>query len=132
VRGLALLVNGLADEAVAALEKALRLSPRDPIRAEFQYRLAMAHFLGGRYEVSGDWGLTAADTNPDLPWPPIHAAAMQRLGRTVAARQAFAEFMVRHPDFEPGLIQQRLPGGNPRLAKARKQLLASLREIGMR
>lgn len=130
-RGLALLVNGLEDEAVVALEKALRLSPRDPIRAEFQYRLAMAHFLAGRYETATDWGLTAADTNPGLPWPPIHAAAMQRLGRTAAARQACAEFMVRHPDFEPGHIQQRLPGGNPRLAKARKQLLASLREIGM-
>jgi len=92
----------------------------------------MAHFLADRYELAGDWGLTAADTNPGLPWPPIHAAAMQRLGRTAEARQAFAEFQARQPDFEPDHILQRLPGGNPRLAEARKQLLASLREIGMR
>jgi tetratricopeptide (TPR) repeat protein len=131
-RGMALLVNGEADESVVALEKALRLSPRDPIRAEFQYRLAMAHFLAGRYELAGDWGLTAADTNPGLPWPPIHAAAMHRLGRTEAARQAFAEFSARHFDFEPDYIRQRLPDGNPRFAEGLERLAFSLREIGLR
>jgi TolB-like protein len=131
-RGLALLLNGHADEAVDALEKALRLSPRDPIRAEFQYRLAMAHFVAGRYELAGDWGLTAADTNPGLPWPPIHAAAMKRLGRTAEARQAFADFMARQHGFEPDHIVQRLPGDNPRFAEGRERLLTSLREIGMR
>ncbi|MBX9945984.1 MAG: tetratricopeptide repeat protein [Reyranella sp.] len=131
-RGLALLVNGHADEAVAALEKALRLSPRDPIRAEFQYRLAMAHFLAGRYEMAADWGLTAADTNPGLPWPPIHAAAMQRLGRTEAARQAFAEFMKRHPTFDYDHIRQRLPGDKPKAAEGRERLESSLRRIGSR
>lgn len=43
-RGYALLLSGHADEAIADLHHALRLSPRDPIRAEWQYRLAMAHF----------------------------------------------------------------------------------------
>lgn len=131
-RGYALLLNGRADEAVVALEKALRLSPRDPIRAELQYRLAMAHFIAGRYELAADWGFTAADTNPGLPWPPIHAAAMKRLGRTAASKRAFADFAARHPNFEPDHIHSRLLGGDPALAEAVERLVSSLREIGMR
>ena len=130
-RGYALLLNGEADEAVSALEKALRLSPRDPIRAEFQYRVAMGHFLAGRYEDAVEWGLTAADTNPRLPWPPIHAAAMQRMGRTDTARQALVDFNAQHPGFAPDHILQRLPGDNPRLMEGRERLVSSLKEIGL-
>ena len=53
--GRALTVNGRFDEAVPAIERALRLGPRDPFRAEWQYRLALAHFGAGRYELARDW-----------------------------------------------------------------------------
>jgi tetratricopeptide (TPR) repeat protein len=129
---MATLLNGQADEAVAALETALRLSPRDSIRAEWQYRLAMAHFCAGRCELAIDWGQTAADTNPNLPWPPVHAAAMQGLGQVDAARQAFSAHMARHPGFEAGHIVQRLPGGHPQFVEARERLVASLKAVGMR
>ena len=72
------------------MHHALRLSPRDPIRAEWQYRLAMAHFTAATYDLACDWSQTAADTNPNLLWPPIHAAAMQCLGQTAAARHPSA------------------------------------------
>ena len=130
--GYALLLNGQPDRAVTALEKALRLSPRDPMRAEWQYRLAMGHFAATRYELARDWGQTAATTNPGLPWPPVHAAAMMRLGQIDAARRAFAEHMARHPNFEAVQIAQRLPGNNAHLVEARERLVASLREAGMR
>ena len=69
-RGYALLLNGRAGDAITDLRHALRLSPRDPIRAEWQYRLAMAHFTAASYELARDWVQTAADTNPNLLWPP--------------------------------------------------------------
>ena len=131
-RAYALLLSGNADEAIADLHHALHLSPRDPIRAEWQYRLAMAHFTAATYDLACDWSQTATDTNPNLLWPPIHAAAMQCLGQTAAARQSFGEHMTRHPRFEAGNIILRLPGEHPQLVEARERLVTSLKLLGMR
>lgn len=130
--GFALLLHGRADEAVAALERALRLAPREPIRAEWQYRLAMAHFVAERYELACDWAQTAALTNPNLPWPPVHAAAMHRLGHAEEARRMFSDFLARHPAFTSLHVAERLPGDEPRLAAARERLIGSLKAIGLR
>ena len=130
--GGALSFNGRFDEAVLALERALRLGPRDPFRAEMQYRLAMAHFAAGRYELAREWSQTAATTNSALPWPPIHAAAQHRLGKIDAAQQAFDDHMRRHPAFVASQIKPRLPSDEPAFAEARERLVASLRALGMR
>ena len=130
--GAALLFNGRFDEAILALERALRLGPRDPFRAEWQYRLALAHFGAGRYELAHDWSQTAAATNSALMWPPIHAAALQRLGKLDAAQQAFDEHMRRHPGFASGHVKLRMPFDDPAFAAARDRLIASLRQLGMR
>ena len=87
--GAALFFNDRPDEAVVALERALRMSPREPQRAEWQYRLSIAHYMAGRYAHARDWGQTAQRTNPGLTWPPIHAAALVELGDRAAAQQVF-------------------------------------------
>ncbi|HEY6133442.1 MAG TPA: tetratricopeptide repeat protein [Rubrivivax sp.] len=130
--GAALMFNGHFDEAVRAFERALRLSPRDTFRAEWQYRLSMAHFSAGRYELARDWAQTAATTNPGLRWPPIHAAALWRLGQTDAARQVLAEYEARHGLFLSAQVRPRLPGDNPRFAPARDRLIAALGQAGVR
>lgn len=130
--GGALNFNGRFDEAVLALERALRLGPRDPFRSEMQYRLALAHFGAGRYTLAGEWSQTAATTNSALPWPPIHAAALHRLGKIEAAQQAFDEHMRRHPAFAASQIKPRLPSDEPAFAEARERLVTSLRALGMR
>lgn len=129
--GYALILNGQADEAVAALEQALRLSPRDPLLADWQYRLAFAHYLAGRLELADDWSRTAALSNPLLSWPPIHAAAMWELQQAGAAREAWQEHVGRHPQFDAGQVERRLPAGDERLLAARARLIASLRTLGM-
>lgn len=131
-RGFALLLHGRADEAVAALERALRLAPREPTLAEWQYRLAMAHFVVERYELACDWGQTAALSNPSLPWPPVHAAAMQRLGHEEEARRMFNDFLARHPAFTALQVEERLAGDESRFAEARERLLSSLKALGLR
>jgi len=131
-RGLALILNGLPDESLAWLHDALRFSPRDSMRAEWQYRIALAHFMAGRYELACEWGHTAAISNPGLPWPPVHAAAMQRMGRNEAARIALRECLARHPAFESADIVRRLPGGDVRFLEGRGRLIDSLREMGLR
>jgi adenylate cyclase len=130
--GAALLFNERFDEAVTALERALRLGPRDPFRAEWQYRLALAHFGAGRYALARDWSQTAAHTNPALVWPPIHAAALLRLGHREAAQRAFDEHMRRHPDYVEGKVQARVPSAGPPYAEMQSRLIESLRELGMR
>ena len=130
--GGALLFNGRFDDAVPAIERALRLGPRDPFRAEWQYRLALAHWAAGRYALARDWSRAAAHTTPTLVWPPIHAAAMHRLGRTTEARQALAEHIDRHPGYTAAQVVTRVPGDDPALVEMRERLVASLRELGLR
>mgnify|MGYP003478064039 CR=1 FL=1 len=120
------------DEAVVALERALPVSPREPQRAEWQYRLSLAHYIAGRNAQARDWGQTAQRTNPGLTWPPIHAAALHRLGKIDAAQQAFDEHMRRHPAFVASQIKPRLPSDEPAFAEARERLVASLLALGMR
>jgi TolB-like protein len=130
-RGLALILNGSPDEALPWLQDALRFSPRDTMRAEWQYRIALAHFIVGRYELACEWGHTAAISNPGLSWPPVHAAAMQRMGQNELARNALREHLARHPAFETAHIVRRLPGGDARFLEGRGQLIDSLRELGL-
>ena len=130
--GAALIVNGRFDEAVPVIERALRLGPRDPFRFEWQYRLATAHFGARRYELAREWSETAANTNPAAIYPPLHAAALYRLGQMEEAQRAFDEFMQRHPEFRAGHVRVRLPGTDPAHVEMRERLLASLRALGMR
>lgn len=129
--GVALILNTRFDDAVQPLERALRLSPRDPFRAEWQYRLALAHFGAGRYELARQWSQAAADLNPKLVWPPIHAAALHRLGESEAAQRAWDEHLQRHPGFGPRQILARMPGDLPAYVEMRERLLQSLRALGM-
>lgn len=130
--GSALMFNGHFDEAVRAQERALRLSPRDPFRAEWQYRLAMAHFAAGRYALARDWAQTAATTNPGLRWPPVHAAALWQLGQGEDARQVLGEHEARHGRFDAAQARPRLPGIEPRWVAARELLIGSLSEASGR
>ncbi|MEP7281199.1 MAG: winged helix-turn-helix domain-containing protein [Rubrivivax sp.] len=130
--GAALTENGRFDEAVPALERALRLGPRDPFRAEWQYRLARAHYGAGRYELARDWSQSAANTNARLEWPPIHAAALLQLGQREAAQRAFDEHMRRHPKFKMAQALSKMSGDAPGCVQMRTSLAASLRELGLR
>ena len=130
--GAALMFNGHFDDAVRAFERALRLSPRDTFRAEWQYRLSMAHFSAGRYELARDWAQTAATTNPGLRWPPVHAAALWQLGRAEDAGQALADYETRHGPFQPAQVRPRMPGEDPRFVPARDRLLAALSQLQKR
>jgi DNA-binding winged helix-turn-helix (wHTH) protein/TolB-like protein len=129
--GAALNFVGRFDEAVPALERALRLSPADPFRAEWQYRLALAHFGAGRHELARDWSQTAAAKNPALPWPPIHAAALHRLGAADEARRAVEEHMRRHPGFRVAHVARRLPSQERGHVEMRQRLVDSLTALGI-
>jgi adenylate cyclase len=128
--GFALLVNGRFDDSAHVLEMALRLSPRDTLRAEWQYRLAMAHFGAGRLSLAHEWARAASLTNPGLRWPPVEVAALWHMGQADAARQAMAEFVERHGVLTAQQLRRRLPGDESRFARAREQLAQALLAAG--
>lgn len=124
--GFALLTNGRFDDSAQALERALRLSPRDTLRAEWQYRLAMAHFGAGRLALAHEWGGAAALVNPKLRWPPVHAAALWQMGQRDGARALMADFSARHGALTLEQIRRRLPGDGPQFSQARERLAQAL------
>ena len=52
-----------------------------------------------QYEQAREWGQTAQASNPGLTWPPVHAAAIARLGQQAEAKKVFDE----------------IPGSSPRI-----------------
>jgi TolB-like protein/DNA-binding winged helix-turn-helix (wHTH) protein len=128
--GFALMANGRFDQSAQALEMALRLSPRDALRADWQYRLAMAHFGAGRLPLAHDWGRAAALVNPGLRWPPVHVAALWHMGQRESARKLMAEFVARHGVITVEQMRRRLPGDEPRFDAARDRLAQALAAAG--
>ncbi len=120
--GAALLMHGRFDAAAAALQQALRLSPRDPMLPDWQYRLAMAHFGAGRLEPARDLSLVAESTSPGLAWPPIHAAVLALAGQQQAAQRAWAAAAGRSLQGTLHGIDRLLPGDEARWLQARARL----------
>ena len=120
------------EAAIPSLERALRLSPLDPFRAEWMYRLAWSHYIPGNLDQALDWARKAEATNPQLPWPPVQAAALLQLGRRGEAQATWDEFHRRHPSYDRAAILRRLRGDFPRYAAARARLIEQLADLGMK
>jgi TolB-like protein/DNA-binding winged helix-turn-helix (wHTH) protein len=118
--------------AMPWFERALRLSPLDPIRSEWMYRLALSHYIAGNHEQALDWAQKAQATNPLLPWPPVQAAALVQLGRHAEAQASWDDFHRRHPAYDRAAVLRRLGGDFPRFAAARARLIADVGELGMK
>jgi len=54
-KGWVLSFGGQSDPAVEAFQRAMRLSPLDPMAYTFAGGLALAHLVAGRYEEAADW-----------------------------------------------------------------------------
>jgi adenylate cyclase len=90
------------DDAVAIEqgERALRLSPFDPLIYLPYVGLAYAHFAAGRFEEAAAAASLATQSNPRFSVPHIlHAAALAGLGHSEEARAV----VQRLSDLEPGI-----------------------------
>ncbi len=98
--GVALYSLGQSEEAVAAIEKAIRLSPHDPSLHLFVHNLGMAHFVAGRYEDAADCARRSIALNPKLPSAQrLLAACCGHLGQTDEAQKAIAAMRRISPEF---------------------------------
>ena len=112
---------GAADEAVARAEQGIRLSPFDPHIVFVHASLALAHYVGGRYQDAIRWGQKAMDANPR--WTanlrPL-AASLAAANKVDEARAVARALLAVEPQFRVGPFVERYALRDPE----RRALLA--------
>ena len=101
--GRALILAGRADEAVDAIEIAIRLSPRDIKIGRFMARMSEAQLCLGNFEDAVEWGRRSVRESGFQYWAytfPI--SAMGHLGRAEDADELISELLARKPEFTCG------------------------------
>jgi adenylate cyclase len=101
---------GRPDEGVGLIEKAIRLSPHDPVMHEFLFDLGVAHFLAERYEQAIVWERESLRARPDQPGVyRVLAASYGHLGRIEEARAALDGMNELAPDFSLEALRVHVP-----------------------
>jgi adenylate cyclase len=110
VRGMLSNMQERPDQAIAAVEHGMRLSPLDPLRRSFTIIMAVAHFAAGRYEEAIEWADRTLAAQPDYRQAMrIRAASCAYLGRLEEAH----DWLTRMLHFEPGLTIARVKVSAP-------------------
>jgi adenylate cyclase len=88
------------EEGIAALDRALRLSPKDPRLYLFLTLQSAGHFVVGRYDEAAALAKDAANRHPDDPLARVFlVAALGKAGRVEEARKVLAEYGQIDPTF---------------------------------
>ena len=102
--------SGRAEDAIAHVMTAIRLSPEDSNIGLFYGRMALANLHLKRHEEALEWS-TRALRHPTMPWPSraCRVSALSHLGRDLEARQALEELRDHTPDITASFIRGRFP-----------------------
>jgi TolB-like protein/class 3 adenylate cyclase len=125
---------GRAAEAIAEEETALRLSPRDPGRGDFEYGICHAYTHLEQWEKAIEWCQKSIATNADfwLPYADL-AVASAWLGHDTEAKTAIAGLL----KVRPGLTVQSWAGlaaritYNSTFADQMQRIIEGLRKAGL-
>jgi TolB-like protein len=91
---------GKTEPAIERAQRALRLSPFDPLNVRPCDALAISYFYTKRYEEAAGAARRAIEFNPDFSPPHAFlAAALIRLGRVVEAKAAAQRVLALQPTF---------------------------------
>jgi len=85
------LLTGGSEEAIPALEQALRLSPRDSRAGNWQARIGIVHLLQSRTDEALLWAEKAGSTSPALPY--VHALLASAYGQKGGTERTAVEFV---------------------------------------
>ena len=123
---------GRQDEAIAALEQARRLSPRDPNLNGIFVVTAAAHLYLGRDREALEWARRSVLERPQHAvahsWV---AAAAANLGGTAAARAALDEFRGRLPTYTISSFRNERLCANDLCRNQRERYYAGLAKAGL-
>jgi tetratricopeptide (TPR) repeat protein len=94
--------------AIEALERTIRLSPRDPTLFRAQAAFACAYLFLGQFDAAIDWGRRAVEGNPQ--YTPSYrqlAAALAHGGHLDEARNVIARLRALVPDVSLATLPER-------------------------
>jgi TolB-like protein/class 3 adenylate cyclase len=97
-RGYLFTPRGDSDKAIDAFERAMRLSPLDPLGRTFTNGIAIAHLVAGRYEAAEEWAERTLRAEPGYSGAlRVKAAACAHLDRMDEARAAMRQWIAAQP-----------------------------------
>jgi adenylate cyclase len=127
-RGATLIFAGRPKEGLAAVERCIRLDPRDPFLAIRFLHVAAGLYLSREYEASVEAAKRLIRSYPDFPmiyrWT---AAALGQLGRAAEARDALEKAISRAPAAFDMYVRNRVPWFRP---EDHAHLVEGLRKAG--
>jgi adenylate cyclase len=121
--------GGRGEEAIAAFEHALRLSPLDPFSFNSHNGIGFANFVLGRYDQAIEWTLRGMREKSGMTWAYRDLAAYYALaGRIDDARNAIAELTKTRPHLTIAKVGEALRFVEP---KVLERYLSGLRLAGL-
>jgi adenylate cyclase len=121
---------GRAEEAIDSINKAMRLSPQDPMIWFFHQAMALAHFTAGQYEHTVEWAQRTLQRKPDLAITyRLLAASYGQLGRIDEAKRALDQALRLTPEFSLSAVRLIAGSADPGF---RERLIDSLRKAGLK
>ena len=107
--GDSLAYEGRISEAIPYFQKAIDLSPYDPLRWAFYSYRALAHIFAREFELAADWAQKATRVPNAHYWAFAHrVSALGHLNRAEELRDALTELLQRKPDFSSSYARKRL------------------------
>ncbi|QYU70032.1 tetratricopeptide repeat protein [Leptolyngbya sp. 15MV] len=91
---------GQPKEAIRRVERAMRLSPEDPLMFRYHHFLSLAHYVASSWEDAVRWGQSSMQLNPNYTSNlRILAVSLVCLGRADEARAISARLMRVEPGY---------------------------------
>ncbi|GEO17710.1 adenylate/guanylate cyclase domain-containing protein [Microvirga aerophila] len=127
--GLTLAYGGKGTAAVAHLDTATRISPRDPFFSVYAGVYAFAHFMAGSYGAGLDWARRSVRLSPDFPghWRAV-ALSAAALEHWEEAKSAVAAARRLQPGYSVAWVEKASPLVH---AWDRERYCAILRPVGL-
>ena len=108
--GRALVFDGQSEDAVNYFQKALRMSPHDPLITVFYSGMGTAHYYAHRYDEAIAWSRKAIRERPGYTAAHrILCASLAMAGRTEDAEAAAATLRQLQPNISIAWVEQHVP-----------------------
>lgn len=115
-------------KAIANFERAMRLSPIDPMNFNNYVGIASAHEVAQEYEIAAAFYRRALEERPNAKWIYRNlASVLSGAGRFDEAKEAFAELMLTYPDLTVSKFKQAMVFSPAVL----ERMAANLRKLGL-
>jgi adenylate cyclase len=127
-RGWVTLMCGEPERAIESLDRMIRLSPFDPLRATAWLGISFAHFYQERFEEGCTSAAKAFQFTADANMLEAYIANTVRAGHVAEAREAAARLLKLQPDYHASRGREAVPF---RSAEVRERIVAAFRAAGL-